>query len=375
MSLLGAIVVLAAAATTTAVPSLRALVTAHGGGAGAGALFVAAHVVGQVAGAALIGRRLRAMDVIAARRLVVTALVASAAITGAMAALAAVPGTLASLVGLRFADGVAHVAAIMGLLGAVTGDEEDRERRLRLLGGLLVIGIAAGLGTGTLLVGASIEAPIAAGAGLAAIAALLASAAVPRRVARTPRATGPVIAPRATVLAVAAERFAFGVITVGLPFLAASPSEARVIGATLGTMMLASVATLPLVAAAARRAGWARVGQVSAAVLAAALALVAAPGLVGSPTGFPWAVVGGVAAAGIYASALAAVAAIADAGARARAVGVVHAAGSAGHAVGALLAGAAMSQHGLGLAASHATALLGALAVSLAGVILVLRGR
>jgi hypothetical protein len=369
-----AIVVLAAAGTTTAVPSLRALVAAHGAGAGAGALFVAAHVLGQVAGAAWVGRRLRGSGELAARRLVVTALVASTALNAMMAAVAVASGWLGLLVGLRLVDGVAHVAAVMGVLGAIGGDGAVRDRRLRLLGGLLVIGIATGLGAGTLLIGGGVAAPIVGGAVLTALALALAGSGIPARVERA-RGDGPARAPIATVLAVTGMRFAFGVLTVGVPFIAVTAAEMRFAGATLGTMMLASVAALPVVAAAARRAGWGVIGQGGAVTLAGCLAAIALPGLIGSPAGLPWAVAGGVGAAAIYAAALAAIAAIDDVGARTRAVGVIHAAGSAGHGAGALAAGAAMSEHGLAVAPATATALLGAVAVGLAGVILLFVGR
>jgi hypothetical protein len=362
---IAAIVLFAAAATTTAVPSLKALVEAHGGGAGAGGVFVAAHVIGQVLGAALLRRRLMRGGEIRARALVVGALAASAAITVAMALVAAATSQLAALLVLRAADGVAHVLAVMGLLGAMAG-----EARLRWLGGLLVVGVAAGLGVGTALVGRPVAEPVAAGALLSGLAAVLAAAAVPARVRREPRAAGPSRAPATAVLSVGAMRFAFGVMTVGLPFLGRSTGHTRVVGITLGTMMLASVATLPLVAAAGHRIGWSAVARIGALVLTAALASIAVPGLIGSIPGLGWAPVAGLAAAGIYAAALAAVAAIADAGARTGAVGVVHAAGSAGHAAGALLAGVMMSERGLGISPASTTALLGAMAVGLVGVIL-----
>lgn len=373
VALTAAVVVLAAAGTTTVVPSLRALVEAHGGGAGAGGLFVAAHVIGQVLGAAVIGRRLARGGTLEARRLVVVALVASAGIIALMVPVAAAGDAIAALIALRAIDGVAHVAAIMGLLGAGAGEaERDREARLRLLGAFLVVGVGGGLGIGALLVGQPIEAPIAAAAAVTALAAALAVVAVPARIARAPRGTGPSRAPAPTVLAIAAERFAFGTLAVALPLAATGAAEARAIGATLGTMMVASIATLPLVAAAARRAGWRAVALASAIVFAAALVALALPGLVGSlAAGVPWAIVAGVAAAGIYAAALAAVSAIDDAPARTRAAGVVQAAGSAGHALGALSAGAVMS---VGLGAADTGALLGGLAVAAAGVILRARG-
>jgi hypothetical protein len=362
------IVLLAAAGTTTAVPSLKPLVGALGGGEGAAALFVAAHVIGQVLGAVVVRRTLAARTELEARRMVVGALVASAALTGVMALVAHERWGLAPLILLRVADGAAHVAAVMGLLGTGSG-----ERRLRWLGALLVVGVAAGLGIGAALVGRGLAVPIAAAALLAAAAVPLALVAVPARVRREVRARGPSAAPITSVISVGAMRFSFGAMTVGLPYVAATKHEARLVGGTLGVMMLASVATLPLVAAAAHRAGWTAVARLGAAVLAVGLAAIAVPDLIGSYLGLAWAPVAGLAAAGIYAAALAALAAIEDPGRRTGAVGVVHAAGSAGHAAGALIAGAVMSRHGLDVAPATATALLGALAVGAAGILLAVR--
>ena len=362
--MIAVIVLLAAAGTTTAVPSLKPLVAALGGGEVAGSLFVAAHVIGQVIGAFAVRRFLAAREELEARRMVVGALGASVALTAAMALVAHERWGLAPLIALRVADGIAHVAVVMGVLGASHG-----ERRLRWLGALLVVGVAAGLGIGAALAGRALALPIAAAAVLAAIAAPLAARAVPVRVRREARVEGPAAAPAASVISVGAMRFSFGAMTAGLPFLAASSRQESLIGGTLGTMMLASVAALPLVAAAAHRVGWGPVARVSALVLCAGLAAIAAPGLMGTPWGFAWAPPAGIAAAGIYAAALAAVAAIPDAAARARAVGVVHAAGSAGHAAGALAFGAV----GSALAPGAAVALLGAAAVAIAGILLVVR--
>jgi hypothetical protein len=361
------IVLLAAAGTTTAVPSLRPLVESLGGGAGAGALFVSAHVIGQVLGAFSVRRGLAAAGELAARRMVVGGLVASAALTAVMALVVHERWGLAPLIALRAADGAAHVAVVMGLLGISRG-----ERRLRWLGALLVVGVALGLFGGAGLTRYAPAVAVGAAALLAALAVPLALVAVPARVPREARPRGPAEAPATSVISVGAMRFSFGVLTAGLPFLAGG-DDWRV-GATFGTMMLASIATLPVVAGLAHRAGWDLVARGSALLLAACLAAIAVPGLIGSYAGFGWAPIAGIGAAGIYAAALAALAAIDDAGRRTGAVGVVHAAGSAGHAAGALIAGAVMSRHGLDVAPATATALLGALAVGVAGILLLVRG-
>lgn len=364
--MIAVIVLLAAAGTTTAVPSLRDLVAALGGGEGAAALFVASHVIGQVLGAFAVRRGVAAHDELAARRMVVGGLVASVALTAVMALVVHQRWGLAPLIALRAADGAAHVAVVMGLLGISRG-----ERRLRWLGALLVVGVALGLFGGAVLTRYVPAVSIGAAALLAAVAVPLAWVAVPARVSREPRPLGPSEAPATSVISVGAMRFSFGVLTAALSFLTAG-DDWRV-GATIGTMMLASIATLPVVAGLAHRAGWGAVARGSALLLAACLAAIAVPGLIGSYPGFGWAVIAGLGAAGIYAAALAAVAAIDDAGRRTGAVGVVHAAGSAGHAAGALIAGALMSRHGLDVAPATATALLGALAVGAAGILLVVR--
>ena len=360
------IVLLAAAGTTTAVPSLKDLVAAQGGGEGAAALFVAAHVIGQVLGAIAVRRGLAARDELAARRMVVGGLVASAALTAVMALAVHERSGLAPVLALRAADGTAHVAVVMGLLGISRG-----ERRLRWLGALLVIGVAVGLLGGSALTRYAPAVAVGAAALLAAVAVPLALIAVPARVPREPRPRGPSEAPATSVISVGAMRFSFGVMTAALSFLPASHDW--LLGATFGTMMLASIATLPLVAWLAHRAGWAVVARGSALLLAGSLAAIAVPGLIGSYAGFGWAPVAGLGAAGIYAAALAAIAAIEDPARRTGAVGVVHAAGSAGHAAGALLAGAVMSRHVLDVAPATATALLGTLAVGAAGILLVVR--
>ena len=90
----------------------------------------------MVLGAVVVRRTFAARTELEARRMVVGALLASAALTGTMALVAHERWGLAPLIVLRVADGAAHVAVVMGLLGTGSG-----ERRLRWLGALLVVGV------------------------------------------------------------------------------------------------------------------------------------------------------------------------------------------------------------------------------------------
>jgi hypothetical protein len=326
---------LAAASTGVVVPALRALVEHSGHGQIAAGVFMAAHVIGGVAGAACGTRALRRAG--SARALAVAGLVASVAVTLAMAAI----DSFAIRVGLRFADGACHLLAITALVAAGTaGPAASRAGRAVTLGLAIVLGVAGGLG-----IGAALGQPAA----VLIVAALLTGSAVVPVVAWVSREPAPAArpappaappdrrAPLAPGMLAFCERFSFGSMTVAMAFLL--PSAARV-GLVLGVFMVASVAAMIL---AWRRAhAWeprklavrSALGFTLALALAAGIDVLASPGLAAI-----WAIGTGAAAGALYASALVLATRSANLEDRARGMATVHAAGSAGHALGALSAG------------------------------------
>jgi MFS family permease len=329
--MIGAGIALAAASAGVVIPSMRALATAHGGGAAVTGALVAAHVLGGIGGAAL-GPRLARRH--GARRLVAAAFAASCAIT---AALALAPGVAALIVG-RALDGACHLLGVTALLAAgVTGDPARRARTAGWLGMVLVLGVGAGIGAG----GA-----VPASAALLVAAALTAAAlvcAVPALDDAVPPARHAAVRARDVVappaLIAAGERFVFGLLSVTMPFA----MTARRTGMILGCFMLASVVVMPWARRAAQRGSARQLACRAATVLAAALALAGVDGVLAGPAALAWAIVGGAAAGGLYASTLALVAAHERVDDRLAAMAAVHAAGNAGHALGALGAGAALT--------------------------------
>ena len=137
---------LAAASTGVVVPVLRLLVEETGHGSIAAGVFVAAHVIGGVAGAACGQRALRIAG--SARKLAAVALAASIVVTLAMAAIASLEARIA----LRLLDGSCHLLALTALVAAATsGDAASRARRAVGMGLAIVLGVASGLGLGAAL--------------------------------------------------------------------------------------------------------------------------------------------------------------------------------------------------------------------------------
>lgn len=330
---LGAIAALALAAASTGVivPALRALVEQTGHGSREAGVFMAAHVVGGAAGAALGTRALRIAG--SARRLAIAGLAASVLVTLAMA----LAPTLELRLGLRLVDGACHLLAITALVAAGTsGSPELRARRAVTMGLSIVLGVASGLG-----IGALIKAPVVAlvaSAGLSALAilptALAVAATPPSPVERTTGAH--VRAPLAPGLLAFCERFCFGSMTVAMAFLA---SSARV-GMVLGLFMTSSVVAMGGAWATARALGPRRLAVRSSLGFTAALAVAIVVDVLASPLRAAlWAIVGGAAAGALYASALVLATRSPAVEDRTRGMATVHAAGSAGHALGALVAG------------------------------------
>ena len=349
-SQIGAIAALALAAASTGVvvPALRVLVEQTGHGSTAAGAFMAAHVIGGVAGAAVGTRALRWAG--SARTLAIAALIASIAVTLAIA----VVDSLGLRIGLRLLDGGCHLLAITALVAAATaGDAEQRARRAITMGLAIVLGVAGGLGLGAVLghpEAALVVAALLCGAALLVAVIAVAREALPAAPTRRSRARPPV----APAVLAFGERFNFGTLTVAAPFLA---PPARV-GLVLGVFMTASVVALPIARRYAlawgprRLAVRATLGFALALATAAAVDVFASPGLA-----VVWAIGGGIAAGALYASALVLVARSGALDERMHAMASVHAAGGVGFALGALCAG------------TLAFALPGLLVVALPGVV------
>jgi len=332
---------LAAASTGVVVPVLRLLVEETGHGPIAAGVFVAAHVIGGVVGAACGQRALRIAG--SARRLAAVALAASIVVTLAMAAI----DSLEVRIGLRLLDGGCHLLALTALVAAATaGDAASRAGRAVWMGLAIVLGVASGLGLGAVLghpaaarfmaALARPEAALLAAAALsgAALLGVLAAVADEPLSLTAPHAHGR--RPIAPGLLAFGERFIFGTLTVAMPYLA-RPSR---VGMVLGVFMTASVLALPLARRYALTWGPRRLAVRSTLAFAVTLGSAAIVDVLASPgPALTWAVACGASAGALYASALVLAAQSAALEERMRDMGTVHAAGSAGHALGALSAG------------------------------------
>ncbi|HEU4735246.1 MAG TPA: MFS transporter [Kofleriaceae bacterium] len=335
---------LAAASAGVVIPVLRALVESAGHGSVAASVFVNAHVVGGVIGAALGTRVLGPAR--SARTLAAAALIGSVAATLAMALL----DSFSLRVGLRFVDGACHLLAITALVAAGTaGDAELRARRAVRLGIAIVLGVAGGFGLGGALHEPRVALETAA---LLSAAALLATLTLAARPDWTPapephaRPAGPAEPapaiptagrrPGAPGLLAFGERFVFGSLSIAGPFLAPSSRVGLVIGVAMSTSVLA----MPLARRYAQRAGARRLAVRSTLAFAATLAAAPiADALASSGRALAWAIACGAAAGALYTTALVLVARSAVLAERARDMATVHAAGNAGFALGALCTG------------------------------------
>jgi MFS family permease len=321
---------LAAASTGVVVPVLRSLVEPAGHGPASAGVFMAAHVVGGVVGAACGARALRIAG--SARSLAAAALIACIAVTLAMAALASFELRLV----LRFADGACHLLAITALVAAATaGDPELRTRRAVTMGLAIVLGVAGGLGVGAVLdhpEAALVVAALASGAALVTVLAQVAAEPLPIAPPHPSRGRGPV----APGLLAFGERFIFGTLSVATPFLA----PPRRVGLVLGVFMTSSVCALPFARRCALTWGPRRLAVRSTLVFALALASTTVVDVFASPgPALVWAILCGTAAGALYGSALVLAARSAELEGRMRDMATVNAGGSAGHALGALCAG------------------------------------
>jgi len=325
---------LAAASAGVVVPVLRGFVEHAGRGPIAASVFIDAHVLGGVLGAACGVRALRRAG--SARGLATAALAASVAVLLAMLAI----DSFELRVGLRFVDGGCHLLAITALAAAATsGDAELRARRAVTMGLAIVLGIAAGFGVGALLhqpdAALAVAAMMSAGAAVIVASHRITSEApeptepaAPRR-SRDPR-------PVAPGLLAFGERFIFGTMSVAGPFLA---PPARV-GLVLGVSMLASVVALPIARHYALGWGARRLAVRSTLAFATMLGAAAIVDVFASSgRALAWAIAFGAAAGALYASALVLVARSRALEDRARGMAAVHASGNAGFALGALSAG------------------------------------
>lgn len=323
-------VALAAASTGVVIPGLRALVEHAGRGPVAASVFVDAHVLGGVIGAALGARALRVAR--SARSLAVAALTGSVAVILVMAAL----DSLELRIGLRCLDGACHLLAVTALVAAATsGDAELRARRTVVMGIAIVLGVAGGFGAGGALNDPEVALLVAALLSGAALLAVLTQVATGLPAAPPPRPS-PGRRPMAPGLLAFGERFVFGTLSIAGPFLA----PAARVGLVIGVAMAASVVTMPVARRCARVWGARRLAVRS--TLAFATTLAAAPILdafASSGRALAWAIALGVSAGALYTTALVLVARSAALEDRARDMGTVHAAGNAGFALGALCSG------------------------------------
>lgn len=334
-----AVLLLACATTGVVIPSLRPLVEeVFGLGATAAGFFVAVHVAGTIAGARLwplLLRRSEAGGRLHLRRLLGGSLLASAVMSGAMALTPWFP----LLFALRFGEGIAHVGAVMLLMGLGTrGNGEGRTRDAAMLGTCLVLGVAAGMGVGAALASSGPATAFLAAALLALAALALARPLGERTFAVAPRSPDLVPSPasRTPPMLVLAERLAIGALTVWVPF----HLEPRTSGALLGTLMTASVLGMPLARMLARRLRPGRTTLLGVGTFAAALISGGeAQGL--TAPGLSWAIAGGLGAGILFAGALMLVATQSDPALRTRGMGLVHAFGSVGFLLGSLVGTAA----------------------------------
>jgi MFS family permease len=323
-------VALAAASTGVVIPWLRVLVEHAGRGSMSASLFVDAHVIGGVVGAACSARALRSAR--STRSIPVAALAGSVVATLAIAGI----GSFALRVGLRLLDGGCHVLALTALIAAATsGDAELRARRAVVMGIAIVLGVGAGFGVGGLLddpEAALVVAALLSGAALFAVIAGVPSE--PPAVAVATRTPGRrSIAPG---LLAFGERFVFGTLSIAGPFLA---PPARV-GLVIGVAMTASVIAMPFARRYARSRGERRLAVRS--TLAFAVMLAAAPVIhvfASSGRALAWAIGCGLSSGALYTTALVLVARSVALEDRARDMGTVHAGGNAGFALGVLCAG------------------------------------
>ncbi|MCG5052015.1 MAG: MFS transporter [Myxococcales bacterium] len=342
---------LAAASTGTAIPSLKPL-AAHMPSFAGPSGFVVAHVAGGILAAWVLRRDQGHLFRNDRRGLVRVALAGSLLLNLAMTQ----ASSGATLVGLRLLEGICHVAAVSALMASVHGAAALRRKHTAGLGAVLVLGVAAGLGLGGVFVhDGSPTRCFSLAAGLAAVA-LLTSMKVPsaRGQGLTPAPSGfPSGASWAPALVVAAERLAMGLLTVLVPLSAPSPRQAA---SLLGSLMLTSVAGIPLARRLADRLGAARVVQLGVVILSSALL---ASGLLHPFFGsgaVVWAVAVGLGAAAVFSGALMQVSEGSEAE-RLRGMGLVHAFGALGFLMGSSLAGVAAA------VTTEATALEGLLAL------------
>jgi MFS family permease len=334
-----AALLLVAASTGTGIPALKRLAAdAELSGAGAG-LFVAFHVAGTLLGAWALGSAARRrMGGLALRPTFVVVASASALANLALTRASGVAGIAA----LRFADGVLHVFLVSVLMSlAVSPDPRLRRAQTAWFGGTLVAGVGLGMAVGGFIAHANVRGPFVASAllclGTAALGVVPVGA---RALAALPDRSGRGGSFGAGALlsgfVVGAERFAMGILTVLLPFLAASPRQA---GAVLGTLVTSSLLIAPVAMALVRRrsprAAWCAGGS----VLALGLLSLGAVWTLAAPWGLVWAALTGGGAGLMYFGALANVSGLAAEGDRLRAMGFVHALGGAGFLVGSLLGG------------------------------------
>ena len=327
---------------TLVAPAIRPLFAKyHAGAEGAAHAFMAVNMLGAIVAGPLLGADAdRRRD---PRHLLPILALCDAILLGVLA----LPIPTGAMLALRLLEGAAHVGGMTLLLSEASGQRTTRgASAMGWAGGALMLAVACGSALGSLLVAFDPRAPFWAGAAIAAAVGLAALVAPAPEVAAKPAPRlgwrGVVEVARAIPVPVATAfvgRFAVGCLVVSFALFGhrAHALSDRHVGALFTIFTFTFALGMVPAELVARTVG-------RAVVLATGLALEAAAFLSFGwlpPEALPAAMcVGGLAAAGVFATTLAYGAAH-SAGGRATAMGAIGASGSLGMLLGPAAAGVA----------------------------------
>jgi len=294
-----------------------------------------------------------------------------------------------ALMALRFAEGMAHIAALTCLMGAALALAQRHGERsgamMGAVGASIVFAVALGAGLGGLLARGGIQRALWGAAALGALGAAASLWALRREEARPPRGEGKGLAALARAvgedkavlvpcLFTFCDRLTVGLLVSSFPlYLAGVLGRPPAAIGLLMSLMLFPFALLCYPFGKLSRV-WPKSVMVAGGSILYALALAAipwiAPGWLAA-----WMLVLGVVSAVNFSPSLAMVADLAGAGMRSTAMGGFNAAGSLGFLVGPLLGGAVVQRAlGAGAAprAAYALAFLAGAAVTILATLLAL---
>lgn len=312
--------------STLLIPTVRPFFAAvHPGDADGIFWFMSVNMLGAIVGAPVIAFIADATG----KRAVV--LIVASVVDGALLFLCSLPLSLEAVLVLRAVQGAANVGALSLLMGLTP------ERGLPLAGGATVAAIAAGAPLGVLLLGHEPALPLQVGAMLPLIVAVVVGAVSPGGPAR---ARGDLVTGAKAVLApsllVFAERFAIGLFIVPFSLLC----HARGLGdAMVGRLYAAFLIPFAVATAIVPRTGVSPVVSVVGGAVVYAAALLGVGRIDVAPVLSLVLLVGGTAAAFVYAPALRVAARSAPAGHRGAAMGALNALGALGMLLGTAGAG------------------------------------